>query len=95
MLSNSKRVKPESKWIVIETEAIDVERINISINNSISTINSQNICVWTYTVGLLAAVATGEVVGLAAVVMIESVEKQKNCKASSGHNLKEQYHYHY
>ena len=54
------------------------------MNNSISTINRQNICFWTYTVGLLAAVATGEVVGLAAVVMIESVEKQKNCKASSG-----------
>jgi len=74
-----------SQPIVIETEAIDVERINISINNSISTINSQNICFWTYTVVLLAAIATGEVVGLTAVVMI----------ASSGHNLKEQYHYHY
>jgi len=76
-----------SQPIVIETEARDVERISISINNSISTINSQNICFWTYTVGLLAAVATGDVVGLAAVVIIESVEKQQTCKASSGSQL--------
>jgi len=47
-----------------------VERISISINNSISTINSQNICFWTYTVGLLAAVATGEVVGLMEVATV-------------------------
>jgi len=38
-------------------------------------------------VGLLAAVATGDVVGLAAVVIIESVEKQQTCKASSGAQL--------
>ena len=49
--------------------------------------NSQNIGFWTYTVGLLAAVATGDVVGLAAVVIIESVEKQQTCKASSGSQL--------
>ena len=73
--------------IVIETKARDVERISISINNSISTINSQNIGFWTYTVGLLAAVATGDVVGLAAVVIIESVEKQQTCMASSGSQL--------
>ena len=47
-----------NQLVVIETEAIDVERIIISINNSISTINSQNIGFWTYIVGLLAAVAT-------------------------------------
>jgi len=72
---------------VIETKARDVERISISINNRIRTINSQNIGVWTYTVGLLAAVAIGDVVGLAAVVTIESVEKQHTCKASSGSQL--------
>jgi len=59
--------------IVIETWAIDVERISNSISNSISisisTINSQNIYIWTYTVGLLAA-----------VVVIESVKKRKICK---------------
>jgi len=64
-----------------------MKRIGISINNSISTINSQNIGFWTYTVGLLAAVAIGDVVGLAAVVTIKSVEKQQTCKASSGSQL--------
>jgi len=73
--------------IVIETKARDVGRISISINNSISTINSQNIGFWTYTIGLLTAVPTGDVVGLAAVVIIESVEKQQTCKASSGSQL--------
>jgi len=63
--------------IVIETKTRYVEHISISINNSI----------WTYTVGLLAAVAIGDIVGLAAVVTIESVEKQQTCKASSGSQL--------
>jgi len=49
-----------------------------------------------YTVGLLAAVATGKLVGLAAVVMIESVEKQKKIvRLRRDHNLKEQDHYQY
>ena len=73
--------------IVIETKARDVERTSIIISNSISTINSQNIGFWTYTVGLSAAVATGDVVGIAAVVIIESVEKQQTCMASSGSQL--------
>jgi len=54
--------------VAIETESKETERIGISTGADDDR--------WTYTVGPLAAVATGEVVGLVADVITGSVEKQ-------------------